>query len=187
MNLENTITAPESPAGNWQEKGLVYDDGSTTARSPQQILQSALTALREGNVSEVLELFADHFTFNDHLLTLQFTDKRHLREFFEKSRELFPDTALEIVSLFGEACGYADCALRCQQLPIPGFPVWRNDRARREGKNRPMDGLPRPRFIAPDESGSVLYKGDLTLPSAVRFRNCETAEHSPVSRNFLAL
>jgi ketosteroid isomerase-like protein len=103
MNLENTITAPESPAGNWQEKGLVYDDGSTTARSPQQILQSALTALREGNVSEVLELFADHFTFNDHLLTLQFTDKRHLREFFEKSRELFPDTALEIVSLFGEA------------------------------------------------------------------------------------
>lgn len=44
--------------------------------------------------------FDDCFRYNDHALGLEFTDKPLLTEFFEKSRELFPDTTLEIVSLF---------------------------------------------------------------------------------------
>jgi ketosteroid isomerase-like protein len=100
MKLAKTITELEQQVGNQQEKELVRDDKSTVVSTPQQILQSALDALREGNISEVLEQFADDFTFNDHALTLEFTDKLRLREFFEKSRELFSDTALEIVSIF---------------------------------------------------------------------------------------
>ena len=100
MNLANTITEQEQQAGNRQEEGIVRDQKSTIVTTPRQILQSALDALREGNISELLEQFADHFTFNDHTLTLEFADKPRLREFIEKSRELFPDTALEIVSLF---------------------------------------------------------------------------------------
>jgi len=100
MNLSNTVTELEQQAGNRQKKGIVRDHESTIVTTPRHILQSALDALREGNISEVLEQFADHFTFNDHTLTLEFTDKQRLREFFEKSRELFPDTAPEIVSLF---------------------------------------------------------------------------------------
>ena len=68
--------------------------------SPQQILQSALAALSEGRLTEVVAHFDERFTFKDHGLTLEFTDKPRLTEFFEKSRELFPDTGREIVSLF---------------------------------------------------------------------------------------
>jgi ketosteroid isomerase-like protein len=100
MSLANTITELAQQAGNRQGKGVVRDDESTIVNTPQQILQSALDALREGNISEVLGHFADDFTFNDHTLTLEFTDKARLRKFFEKSRELFPGTALEIVSIF---------------------------------------------------------------------------------------
>lgn len=100
MNLANTITELEQQAGNRQEKGAARDDASTLVNTPRQILQSALDALREGNISELLKQFADDFTFKDHALTLEFADKPQLRKFFEKSRELFPDTALEIVSIF---------------------------------------------------------------------------------------
>jgi len=75
------------------------DDELTIIDAPQQILRSALAALSAGRVLEVVEQFDDRFTFNDHALTLEFTDKLRLTEFFEKSRELFPDTTLEIVSL----------------------------------------------------------------------------------------
>jgi ketosteroid isomerase-like protein len=101
MNLANTITELEQKAGNRQEKGVVRDE-LTMVNAPQQILQSALDALREGDISDLVGQFADHFTFIDHTLTLEFTDKPRLREFFEKSRELFPDSALEVVSIVEE-------------------------------------------------------------------------------------
>src|SRR5215813_4620499 len=72
---------------------------STTA----QILQSALKAQDEGRIGEVIDTFDDDFTFNDQALELQFIDKERLSEFFLKGRELFPDTALEI--LFTFECG----------------------------------------------------------------------------------
>ena len=71
--------------------------------APRHILQSALTSLSEGKVSEALAQFDEHFTFNDHALALEFTDKGRLTEFFQKSRELFPDAAVEIVSIFEHA------------------------------------------------------------------------------------
>jgi hypothetical protein len=39
---------------------------------------------------EVLDQFSEQFTFSDHALELEFKDKRRLREFWEKIRELFP-------------------------------------------------------------------------------------------------
>jgi ketosteroid isomerase-like protein len=83
-----------------EEVELPGDDHSSLVSDSVRTLQSALAALSEGRVSEVVENFADRFTFNDHGLTLEFTDKPRLTEFFEKSRELFPDTALKIVSVF---------------------------------------------------------------------------------------
>ena len=99
MNLANTITGPESLADNWRAKGVAGDDKATIGSTPQQILQSALAALSNGQISEVVEHFADRFRFNDHALTLEFRDKLRLTEFFEKSRELFPDTTLGVVFL----------------------------------------------------------------------------------------
>ena len=73
---------------------------SITVNAPQGILISSLTALGEGKISEVLDQFDDHFIFTDHALALEFTDKRRMSDFFHKSRELFPDTAVEVVSIF---------------------------------------------------------------------------------------
>ena len=81
------------------EDDLIGDHDAGRVRGPLRTLRSALTALSEGKVPAVVEQFADSFTFNDHALTLEFTDKPRLTDFFEKARELFPDTTLEIVSL----------------------------------------------------------------------------------------
>jgi ketosteroid isomerase-like protein len=58
-----------------------------------------LAALNEGRVSDLVEQFDERFKFNDYALTLEFTDKARLTEFLQKARELFPDTALEVLSL----------------------------------------------------------------------------------------
>lgn len=83
-----------------EEVELTGDDDSPAKNGPLQTLQSALLALSEGRVRALVEQFADSFTFTDHTLTLEFTDKARLTDFFEKSRELFLETALEIVFLF---------------------------------------------------------------------------------------
>ena len=85
-----------------EEFKFTGDDDSSPLSGSLRTLRSALAALNEGRVSEVVERFADRFTFSDRALTLEFTDKLRLTEFFQKSRELFPETALEIVSLFEE-------------------------------------------------------------------------------------
>ena len=82
-----------------EEVELTADDASSPVSGPLRTLQSALGALSEGRVSELVEQFTDNFTFNDHALTLEFTDKPRLTDFFEKCRELFPDTTLQIVSI----------------------------------------------------------------------------------------
>lgn len=79
---------------------LSHYEGSSAMNGSQAILQSALNALSEGRISEVVEQFADRFTFNDHALTLELKDKLRLAEFFEKYREVFPDRAFEICSMF---------------------------------------------------------------------------------------
>ncbi len=77
---------------------LVLDsDDNATSDAPRSILQSALAALGEGRISETVEHFDEHFKFTDHALTLEFTEKTRLTEYFQKSRELFPDTTLEVV------------------------------------------------------------------------------------------
>jgi steroid delta-isomerase-like uncharacterized protein len=78
---------------------ILPDEDSMSLNAPQSILQSALAALNEGRISKLVSKFDDRFEFNDHALTLEFKEKIRLTEFFEKSRELFPDTALEVASV----------------------------------------------------------------------------------------
>ena len=80
----------------------IYSDTSSIEfDASERTLRSVLTLLNEGRFSDALDQFDDHFTFIDHALDLEFTNKESLIEFFQKSRELFPDTALEIESAFG--------------------------------------------------------------------------------------
>jgi len=76
---------------------------STGASATLHILNSVLTALNHGQISEVIDALDDRFTFDDQALKLCFTEKERLNEFFRKARELFPDTTLDILSTF--ECG----------------------------------------------------------------------------------
>jgi hypothetical protein len=101
INTHSELTmARELPAG--MSDGIVLPDeqDATWAHGPRSILQSALAALSDGRISEVLEQFDERFEFSDHALELEFRRKARLTAFIEKSRELFPDTVLKIVSLF---------------------------------------------------------------------------------------
>ena len=73
---------------------------STGASATLHILKSALTALDDGRISEVVNAFDDRSTFDDQALKLRFNDKERLNEFFCKAREIFPDTVLEVRSAF---------------------------------------------------------------------------------------
>jgi hypothetical protein len=102
MNIKNMSNGSRSAAVRTvtQERTLLRGDYELAAvNAPQRVLQAALVALNDGRSSDVVAQFDDCFTFNDHGLALEFTDKGRLTEFLQKSRELFPDTALEIVSL----------------------------------------------------------------------------------------
>ena len=44
--------------------------------------------------------FDDRFTFTDHALDLEFTEKASSKEFLQKSREQFPDIAVEVLAIF---------------------------------------------------------------------------------------
>jgi ketosteroid isomerase-like protein len=78
-------------------------NGLAQEREGTTILQSVLAALNEGKISEAVDQVDERFTFTDHALDLEFTDKGRLIEFFQKTRELFPDTVVEVVSSF--QCG----------------------------------------------------------------------------------
>ena len=72
----------------------------TDVKSPQGILLSIVAALNGGKIPEAVDAFNDEFTFNDHALGLAFTDKTRLTQFFQKSRELFPDMVVTVTSTF---------------------------------------------------------------------------------------
>jgi hypothetical protein len=65
-----------------------------------RILLSVLAALSEGRTGEATDRFDEQFSFSDHALGLEFSDKGRLSEFFQKSRELFPDSVVEADAIF---------------------------------------------------------------------------------------
>jgi steroid delta-isomerase-like uncharacterized protein len=76
------------------------DAALTGVRSHKRILLSVVAALTGGKISEAVAAFNDQFTFTDNALGLAFSDKNRLTEFFQKSRELFPDTEVVVTSTF---------------------------------------------------------------------------------------
>lgn len=56
-------------------------------------IECTLTRLHNGNAEDAVADFAENFCFNDRGLGLEFTDKERLHEFFQKERELYPDSS----------------------------------------------------------------------------------------------
>ncbi len=69
-----------------------------TATSEQMVLP-VLTRLDNGNIDDAIARFAEEFTFKDRGIGLEFKDKGRLTEFFQKTREYFPDSSLQVDSI----------------------------------------------------------------------------------------
>ena len=87
MEQIEIITAPDS------------NNRSSRRKTPERVLQSMLLALNEGRISDAVADFDDQFIFADHALDLEFTDRANLADFFQKSRELFPDAVVDVLSI----------------------------------------------------------------------------------------
>ena len=80
--------------------GTVLDNASVNATSPDRVLQTVLTALRQGNFVEVVDQFNDQFTFTDHALGLEFKDRGRLTESLAKIGERYPDSERKANTIF---------------------------------------------------------------------------------------
>ena len=54
----------------------------------RELVLAVLTRLQKGEINEAIACFAESFQFNDWGIGLEFSDKRRLAEFFQKTREL---------------------------------------------------------------------------------------------------
>ena len=64
------------------------------------VILTVLTHLNNGEVDDAVTRFAKEFRFKDHGIGLEFKDKERLREFFQKTRELYPGSFLQTDSIF---------------------------------------------------------------------------------------
>ena len=58
----------------------------------ESLVWSVPTRLRNGQIREAVDAFADRFTFKDCGTELEFEDKERLTEFFQKAREPYRDS-----------------------------------------------------------------------------------------------
>ena len=65
----------------------------------EQVVLSVLTRLNHGNIDDAIARFAEEFAFKDRGIGLEFKDKGRLTEFFQKTREYFPDSSVQVDSI----------------------------------------------------------------------------------------
>ncbi len=61
----------------------------------EEVVLTALTHLKNGKIDDAIARFAEGFRFKDHGIGLEFKDKERLGEFFQKARELYPNSFLQ--------------------------------------------------------------------------------------------
>ena len=65
----------------------------------EEVVLTVLTHLNNGEIDDAIARFAQEFTFKDHGIGLEFKDRERLREFFQKTRELYPGSFLQTDSI----------------------------------------------------------------------------------------
>src|SRR5262245_20202406 len=68
---------------------------TTEVKTPQSLALQVFTDLGNGQVREAVHGFAEGFIYQDRGIGFECTEKDKLTEFFEKARELYPDSVLE--------------------------------------------------------------------------------------------
>ena len=70
-------------------------EASIQTVSPGSLVSAVFRQLNGRNVGEAIASFALSFRFKDHGIGLEFSDQARLAEFFQKTRELYPDYSLQ--------------------------------------------------------------------------------------------
>lgn len=65
----------------------------------EQVVLPVLTRLNHGNIDDAIARFAEEFTFKDRGIGLEFKDIGRLTEFFQKMRESFAGSSLQVDSI----------------------------------------------------------------------------------------
>jgi len=74
--------------------------GLGEGRLGDENVRDVLAAISDGRIADAVDQFDDRFSFFDNALDIRISAKDRLTEFFSDIKEVFPDTAFEIVSLF---------------------------------------------------------------------------------------
>jgi steroid delta-isomerase-like uncharacterized protein len=67
----------------------------TETATQREAVLTVLMRLNNGRIKDATACFAENFQFNDRGIGLEFKDRERLAEFFQKSRELYPDSSLQ--------------------------------------------------------------------------------------------
>ena len=73
---------------------------SAEMTASEAVVLTAVTNLNDGKINETIASFAEEFTFKDHGIGLDFNDKVRLAEFFQKTREFYPDSFVQVDTTF---------------------------------------------------------------------------------------
>jgi hypothetical protein len=88
-------------ASEWKEHERKIDMSEIAIEmaASEHVVLPVLTRLNHGNINDAIARFAEEFTFKDRGIGLEFKDKGRLAEFFQKTREYFPDSCLQAESI----------------------------------------------------------------------------------------
>jgi steroid delta-isomerase-like uncharacterized protein len=65
-----------------------------------QAVETMLMHLKHGKIRDAAACFAENFEFKDRGIGLEFKNRERLAEFFQKTRELYPDSSLQTDTIF---------------------------------------------------------------------------------------
>ena len=82
------------------QEGTAVRETLIATAATEEIVLTVLSHLKNGKIEEALTGFAQEFRFKDHGIGLEFKDKERLAEFFNKMRELYPDSSLQTDAIF---------------------------------------------------------------------------------------
>jgi ketosteroid isomerase-like protein len=64
------------------------------------VVSTVLTHLNNGQINDAAAYFGEKFEFKDQGIGLEFKDRERLVQFFQKTRELYPDSSLRTDTIF---------------------------------------------------------------------------------------
>jgi hypothetical protein len=86
--------------GNTMKRKIEMSEIPIGIAASEGVVLAVLTHLKNGKIDDAIARFAEEFRFKDHGIGLQFKHKERLAEFFQKTRELYPDSSLQTDTIF---------------------------------------------------------------------------------------